>query len=141
MEDDHKQQYKERYEREKQRGVKFFPDIIYKDLLVSFELFLLLIGLATFIGVKPEPPADPPHFRTTHPNGEAMAPTDAARAALPDDLTEIVGIGPVYAQRLRDQGIVSFSELARADAAALAEDIDVSADQVAEWVDQARSRG
>jgi mono/diheme cytochrome c family protein len=54
-----KQAYKERYEAAKQRGVKFFPDIVYKDMIVSFGLFLLLITLATFIGVKTEPPADP----------------------------------------------------------------------------------
>jgi mono/diheme cytochrome c family protein len=54
-----KQAYKERYDAAKQHGVKFFPDIIYKDMIVSFGLFLLLIALATFIGVKTEPPADP----------------------------------------------------------------------------------
>jgi len=54
-----KQAYKERYEAAKQRGVKFFPDIVYKDMIVSFGLFLLLIALATFIGVKAEPPVDP----------------------------------------------------------------------------------
>ncbi|MFN2280373.1 MAG: c-type cytochrome, partial [Anaerolineales bacterium] len=32
---------------------------IYKDLLVSFGLFILLIGLAAFIGVAVEPKADP----------------------------------------------------------------------------------
>ena len=59
MEQDPKQTYKERYEAAKQQGVKFFPDIIYKDMIVSFAIFLLLVGLATFIGVKGEPPADP----------------------------------------------------------------------------------
>ena len=59
MEADPKEQYKERYERAKQHGVKFFPEIIYKDLIVSFGIFILLLGLATFVGVKPEPPADP----------------------------------------------------------------------------------
>ena len=59
MESDPKQRYKERYEAAKQHGVKFFPDIIYKDMIVSFAIFLLLVGLATFIGVKAEPPADP----------------------------------------------------------------------------------
>ena len=59
MEQDPKQTYKERYEADKQHGVKFFPEIIYKDMIVSFGLFLLLVGLATFIGVKGEPPADP----------------------------------------------------------------------------------
>lgn len=56
---DPKQTYKERYEAQKQRGVKFFPDIIYKDMIVAFGFFVLLVILATFIGVKPEPPADP----------------------------------------------------------------------------------
>ncbi len=59
MESDPKQTYRERYEAAKQHGVKFFPDIIYKDMIVSFAIFLLLVGLATFIGVKGEPPADP----------------------------------------------------------------------------------
>jgi mono/diheme cytochrome c family protein len=59
VESDPKQRYKERYEAAKQHGVKFFPDIIYKDMIVSFAIFLLLVGLATFIGVKAEPPADP----------------------------------------------------------------------------------
>jgi mono/diheme cytochrome c family protein len=39
--------------------VKFFPDIIYKDMIVAFGVFILLVFLATFIGVKPEAPADP----------------------------------------------------------------------------------
>ncbi len=59
MDEDQKKQYEERYQAAKQRGVKFFPDIIYKDMVVSFGLFLLLIGLATFVGVATEPPADP----------------------------------------------------------------------------------
>ena len=59
MDEDQKKQYEERYQSAKQRGVKFFPDIIYKDMVVSFGLFLLLIGLATFVGVAAEPPADP----------------------------------------------------------------------------------
>ncbi len=59
MNEEQKAQYKERYLQAKQKGVKFWPDIIYKDLLVSFALFLLLIGLAIFIGVAQEPKADP----------------------------------------------------------------------------------
>lgn len=59
MKEEHKQEYKRKYEQAKQGGVKFWPDIIYKDLLMSFALFILLIGLATFFGVNPEPKADP----------------------------------------------------------------------------------
>jgi mono/diheme cytochrome c family protein len=59
VDDEHKKRYLERYQTAKQHGGKFFPDIVYKDMIVSFGLFLLLLGLATFVGVKPEPPADP----------------------------------------------------------------------------------
>ncbi|MFN2233007.1 MAG: hypothetical protein ACK2U1_02175, partial [Anaerolineales bacterium] len=59
MNEEQKKSYKERYLQAKQKGVKFWPDIIYKDLIVSFAFFLLLIGLAFFIGVAQEPRADP----------------------------------------------------------------------------------
>jgi mono/diheme cytochrome c family protein len=59
VKEEHKQEYKRKYEQAKQNGVKFWPDIIYKDLLVSFGLFLLLLGLAIFVGVAVEPKADP----------------------------------------------------------------------------------
>ena len=59
MNEEQKQAYLEEYKREKDQGYKFWPDVIYKDLLASFAIFLLLIGLAIFIGVAAEPPADP----------------------------------------------------------------------------------
>ncbi len=59
MNEEQKKEYLEKYKEEKAKGVKFYPDIIYKDILVSFAIFLLLVGLATFIGVANEPPADP----------------------------------------------------------------------------------
>ena len=59
MNEEQKKNYLEKYYQAKQKGVKFFPDIIYKDMLVSFAIFLLLIGLAVFIGVANEPKADP----------------------------------------------------------------------------------
>jgi len=57
--EEQKNAYKEKYNKAKQKGVKFFPDIIYKDLIISFGIFVLLVGLATFIGVANEPKADP----------------------------------------------------------------------------------
>lgn len=59
MNQEFKQKYLDKYYKAKQKGVKFFPDIIYKDMIVSFGLFLLLLGLATFVGVANEPKADP----------------------------------------------------------------------------------
>jgi menaquinol-cytochrome c reductase cytochrome b/c subunit len=57
--EEQKKQYLEKYAQAKQKGEKFWPDAIYKDLLVSFAIFLLLVLLATFIGVANEPKADP----------------------------------------------------------------------------------
>jgi len=52
-------EYLEKYKEEKARGVKFYPDIIFKDMLPVIGLFLVLVGLAAFVGVVNEPPADP----------------------------------------------------------------------------------
>jgi menaquinol-cytochrome c reductase cytochrome b/c subunit len=57
--EEQKKLYKEKYSQEKQKGVKFWPDIIYKDVVITFALFIILIILATWIGVAQEPKADP----------------------------------------------------------------------------------
>ena len=59
MNEEQKKTYLEEYKQDKEMGVKFYPDIIYKDLVVSFAIFLLLLGLAIFVGVAAEPPVDP----------------------------------------------------------------------------------
>ncbi|GAB4502031.1 MAG: hypothetical protein Fur0035_15760 [Anaerolineales bacterium] len=59
MNDETKKQISEKYERELQRGERFWPDSIYKDLVVSLGIFVLLLILATFVGVDNVPKADP----------------------------------------------------------------------------------
>ena len=59
MDNNIKQKINERYQRELNRGERFWPDSIFKDLIVSLGVFLVLILLATFIGVAPEAKADP----------------------------------------------------------------------------------
>ncbi len=59
MSDERKKKILDKYEQSLQNGERFWPDSIYKDLLVSFAIFLLLVGLAAFIGVPGEPKADP----------------------------------------------------------------------------------
>ena len=59
MNEEQKKLYKEKYSQEKQKGVKFWPDIIYKDVVISLALFLVLIILATWVGVSQEAKADP----------------------------------------------------------------------------------
>src|SRR5512147_3178508 len=59
MDNETKQKINARYERELNRGERFWPDSIYKDLVVSLAIFVVLVLLATFVGVSPEPKADP----------------------------------------------------------------------------------
>jgi len=59
MNDETKKQINEKYERELQRGERFWPDSIYRDLVVSLGIFIVLVLLATFVGVENAPKADP----------------------------------------------------------------------------------
>ena len=44
MNEEQKRQYKEKYAQAKAKGEKFYPDVIYQDVLISFGIFLLLVG-------------------------------------------------------------------------------------------------
>ena len=59
MNDETKKKINKRYESELDKGERFWPDTIFKDLVVSLGIFTLLIVLATFVGVSPEAKADP----------------------------------------------------------------------------------
>jgi len=59
MNDETKKKINERYQQELNRGEFFWPDSIFKDLIVSLGIFIVLVLLATFIGVAPEAKADP----------------------------------------------------------------------------------
>ncbi len=49
-----------------------------------------------------------------------FSPVGSTGDSLPDDLTCIVGIGPTYAERLRDAGIASFAQMAALEAEEIA---------------------
>jgi len=57
--EEEKKRYKERYKEKKADGEMFFPDTIAKDAVVSLGIFILLVLLATLLGVPKEPPANP----------------------------------------------------------------------------------
>jgi len=79
----------------------------------------------------PRVPAEPPpHYRSTPPPPEAD----------PDDLTEIKGIGPVYAGRLVEAGIETFEGLGAAEATLVAAAAGVSAEVADLWIERARGR-
>lgn len=59
MNDETKKQINERYERQLDKGERFWPDTIFKDLIMSLGVFVLLILLATFVGIPAEAKADP----------------------------------------------------------------------------------
>jgi mono/diheme cytochrome c family protein len=59
MKEEQKSLIKKRYERSLQKGERFWPDSIFKDVLMALAIFLVLILLATFIGIPVEPKADP----------------------------------------------------------------------------------
>jgi polyhydroxyalkanoate synthase len=71
---------------------------------------------------------------------ESTAGEGATADATPDAaLTDIEGVGPAYADRLHDAGVETVAALADADPAALADDVDLGEDRVAEWVERAQS--
>lgn len=59
MNDKEKQEYLERYKHAKEKGVPFFPDVIFKDAVVVLFVFLVLVALTYFIGAPLEARADP----------------------------------------------------------------------------------
>ncbi len=59
MDEESKKTIAERYKHAVYKGERFWPDSIYKDLIVSAGIFVLLILLATFAGVATGAKADP----------------------------------------------------------------------------------
>ncbi len=59
MNEKEKQAYLEKYHEEKEHGVPFYPDIIFKDAVISFAIFLILIVLAAYLGAPLEARANP----------------------------------------------------------------------------------
>jgi mono/diheme cytochrome c family protein len=59
MNEKEKKDYLEGYKKAKEKGVPFFPDIIFKDAVVSLIIFLILVALAYFVGAPVEGRANP----------------------------------------------------------------------------------
>jgi mono/diheme cytochrome c family protein len=59
MNEREKKAYLEHYKKEKEKGVPFFPDTLFKDAVVALVVFLVLIGLAYFLGAPLEERANP----------------------------------------------------------------------------------
>jgi mono/diheme cytochrome c family protein len=59
MNDQEKKVYLEKYHEEKEKGVPFFPDIIFKDAVITLVVFIILVALAYFMGAPLEDRANP----------------------------------------------------------------------------------
>ena len=81
--------------------------------------------------VEIEVSAEPTHARVA-----VAKPNSASKGSIID----VMGIGPTYAARLRDLGIASLGDLAKADAEALAEKLEVigGRESIEGWIKQAQ---
>lgn len=59
MKPEEKAEYLEEYAEDKKKGIPFFPDAVFKDVLVGFIVLVILIGLSYFAGAPLEERADP----------------------------------------------------------------------------------
>jgi mono/diheme cytochrome c family protein len=59
MNEQEKKKYLDEYKKEKEKGVPFFPDIIFKDTIAALVVFIILASLAYFAGAPLEARANP----------------------------------------------------------------------------------
>ena len=59
MNEQEKKDYDKKYKEAKEKGVPFFPDIIFKDTVVVLIVFVILVALAYFVGAPVEERANP----------------------------------------------------------------------------------
>jgi len=88
-----------------------------------------------------EAETEPESDEETEPESDdetaAAEPDAAAAEGSTDPVTELNGIGPAYGDRLAGAGIETVGELAGADAAELADQIELGESRVSGWVEQA----
>jgi mono/diheme cytochrome c family protein len=59
MKEEEKKEYLDKYKKAKEKGVPFFPDIIFKDVVVSLIILIILALLAFYLGAPVEARANP----------------------------------------------------------------------------------
>ena len=84
-----------------------------------------------FISIAAPREPEPPTFRVVTQTSQPPKP------AGPEDLTEINGIGPVFARRLMEGGLSTFAALAGADVNRVVELTGVPESRAADWIEQA----
>jgi len=99
--------------------------------LVGGALAILWAMRDRLVSIAAPQDPEPPRFRVVPPSSAPPAP---------DDLTEITGIGPVFAGRLRDAGIRTFADVSSADPSRLTTITGASASRVAGWIEAASAQ-
>jgi predicted flap endonuclease-1-like 5' DNA nuclease len=84
-----------------------------------------------FVSIAAPREPEPPTFRVVTPPGQSLRPSE------PDDLTQVNGIGPVFARRLMEGGFSTFAELARADVERVVDLTGVPESKATDWIRQA----
>jgi large subunit ribosomal protein L21 len=107
----------------------------HRQLLTTLRISEILTG-----GAAPSKAAARPAARAEA--APAAAPLFTAPEGEGDDLTKIKGIGPVAARQLKEQGIATFAQIAALtdeDVARIDANMPFSADQIADWREQAKA--
>lgn len=84
-----------------------------------------------FISIAAPRESEPPSFRVV------TTPSAPPRPVEPDDLTEVNGIGPVFARRLMEGGISTFAQLASARPERVMELTGIHESRATDWIEQA----
>jgi large subunit ribosomal protein L21 len=112
----------------------------HRQLLTTVRISEILTN-----GAKPSKKAaakaDAPKKAAEAKTETTAAPLFKAPKGEPDNLVDIKGIGPVAAEQLKEQGIITFAQLAKlsdADVAKIDEHMPFSADQIKDWREQAK---
>ena len=104
-------------------------------LLVALAFFVLMVVVGWLTSKNKESMSEVAH----EAHEEHAAPAAESKSA--DDLTKLEGIGPKVAKVLSDIGIVSFADLAGADATKVQETLNASGMQYMNpegWIEQAK---
>ena len=116
--------------------------VFFVVILILLLLFLAIIWYLQRRSEKKSESADT--SESAYPGTTAApvdAPSDVAPEAGSDDLTQIKGIGPTYAQKLQAAGISTFAQLAALTASQLDDIIDAPDwrdSDYQDWIDQAK---
>ncbi|WP_458206160.1 helix-hairpin-helix domain-containing protein [Haladaptatus sp. NG-SE-30] len=89
-----------------------------------------------------EAEGEEPAVEESEPEVEEVDQTDESEEAAIEDgrpLEDVKGIGPAYAERLRNAGVENSAQLAVADAEELATETDLSPKRIEGWIERAKS--